>query len=189
MLLPTGVGEEIPVKIRAIGFGGAVIGWLPGERQYIVVGALPGKRWQCFAWDAAKDSLRAICPEGIADAYLMLSPDRQWLLGEGPDGGGYAYPVQGGEPRAVRGLSKHDTVVGWRNDNRSIFIVEHRDSNKTLPVSALDIVSGERKPWKELRPAQAVDEASKLRITPDGSAYVYNFRVKLTDLYVADGLQ
>ena len=189
MLLPTGAGEEIPIKISSIGFGGAVIGWLPGERQYIVAGALPNKRWQCFAWDGAKDSLRPVCPEGIADNFLMLSPDRQRLLGQGPDGGTYAYPVQGGEPIAVKGATTHDAVVGWRADNKSLFIVEHRDSNKTLPVSVLDIVSGERKPWKEIRPAQAVDEASKLRITPDGSAYAYNFRVKLTDLYVAEGLR
>ena len=88
-----------------------------------------------------------------------------------------------------RGVSAHDTVLGWRADNRSIFIAAHRDSNKTLPVSTLDIATGERKAWMEVRPMQPVDAVFNLRITPDGSAYAYNFRVKSSDLYTAAGLR
>jgi len=189
LLFPTGAGEEYAVKISKLGQGGVVLGWLPGDRLYLVTGALSGKRWQCFAWDAAHDTLREVCPEGIPDADLYLSPDRQWVLSRGPQGGWFAYSVAGGQPREVKGLSPHDAVIGWRADNRSIFIAVHRDSNKTLPVSTLDIVSGQRTPWMEIRPMQPVDEVFNLRIIPDGSAYAYNFRVKASDLYTAEGLR
>ena len=189
LLFPTGAGEEYPVKIPALGNGGVVYGWLPGDRQYLVGGALPGKRWQCFAWDAGRNTLREVCPEGIPDQMMYLSPDRQWVLSVGPQGRLFAYSVAGGDPREVRGISAHDAVLGWRADSRSIFIAAHRDSNKTLPVSTLDIVSGQRTAWMEIRPMQSVDEVFNLRITPDGSAYAYNFRVKSSDLYTADGLR
>jgi len=189
LLFPTGAGEEFPVKIPTMGNGGVVVGWLPGDRQYVVIGELIGKRWQCFAWDASRNTLREVCPEGIPDAILNLSPDRQWVLSRGPKGGWFAYPVAGGAPREVQGISAHDTVIGWRADNRSIYIAAHRDSNKTLPVSTLDIVTGQRTAWMEVRPMQSVDEVFNLRITPDGSAYAYNFRVKSSDLYTADGLR
>ena len=148
----------------------------------------PGKKLQCFAWDASTNRLRPICPEGIDDYLLLVSPDRQWVLGRAPDRQTYAYPLTAGQPTLVHGLSPHDEIVGWRADSRSLFITTHHDTNRTLPVAALDIASGKRTPVMEIRPARPVDEVFNLQITPDGQAYAYNFRVKVSDLYVATGL-
>jgi serine/threonine protein kinase len=186
-LFPTGAGEERLIAIGELAPAN-VVGWLPGDQQYLVEGMRPGKKLQCFAWDASTNRLRAICPEGIDDYLLLVSPDRQWVLGRAPDRQTYAYPVAGGKPQAVEGLSLHDEIVGWRADNRSVFITTHHDTNRTLPVAALDIASGKRTPVMEIRPARPVDEVFNLQITPDGQAYAYNFRVKVSDLYVATGL-
>jgi len=79
---------------------------------------------------------------------LRVGPDERW----------WSYPVDGGEPRAINGLTEHDTPIAWRADNRSIFVVMHHDENKMLRVSVLDIASGQKTLWKELRPSRPVDE-------------------------------
>jgi WD40 repeat protein len=187
-LFPTGAGEERPVAIPELDWG-VVVGWLPGDQKYLVAGARHGKKEACFAWDASSNSLRTVCPEGIPDSILPLSPDRQWVLSGGPDGQTYTYPVAGGTPRLVRGLSPHDEPIGWRADNRSLFLVTHHDTNRSLPVSVLDIESGNKTSMMEIRPTRPVDEVFNLQISPDGQAYAYSFRVKVSDLYVATGLQ
>jgi hypothetical protein len=125
----------------------------------------------------------------VADDGPALSPDRHQILDVGPDGRYWIYPVDGGAGRPVNGLSPHDRIVGWREDSRNIFISTHHDVNQSIPVSVLDPASGEKTPWKELRTARAVDSLSNLVITPDGRAWAANFRVKLSDLYVASGLK
>jgi WD40 repeat protein len=187
-LFPTGAGEERPVAPGEL-LGPAVFGWLPGDQQYLVQGIRPGRKIECFAWDASTNRLRPICPEGIPDQILLLSPDRQWVLSGGPDGQPIAYSVAGGKPQPVQGLSLHDQIVGWRADSRSLFITTHHDTNRTLPIAVLEIANGKRTPWMEIRPARPVDEVFNLGITPDGQSYAYNFRVKVSDLYVATGLQ
>jgi|SRR5579871_1148488 len=186
-LFPTGAGEEQTVAIRGLQWN-AVTGWL-GDQQYVVVGTRPGKKEECFVWNATNNSLRPVCPEGIPDDLGVLSPDRNWVLIGAGGGQAKAYPVAGGTPRVVPGLSPHDEIVGWRADSRSLFLTTHHDTQRTLPIDTLDLDSGKRTSWKELRPSRPVDEVSNPHITPDGEAYAYNFRVKVSDLYVATGLR
>jgi hypothetical protein len=88
----------------------------------------------------------------------------------------------------VNGLSPHDIPIGWRNDNRSIYIVTHHDESKNIPVSILDPESGKSAPWKDIHAGRPVEQILNLAITPDGDAYAYNYIVKTTELYVAEGL-
>ncbi len=80
-------------------------------------------------------------------------------------------------------------MIGWREDNRSLFVSTHHDENKTIPLSTLDIGTGRKTDWKEIRPARPVDQLRTFKITPDGRGYAYNFLVKMSDLYVASGVQ
>jgi hypothetical protein len=59
------------------------------------------------------------------------------------------------------------------------------------PVWIVDIATGKRSPWKEIRPSQPIDFRNDLHlhITPDGRAYAYNFSMEMSDLYVARGLR
>ena len=70
-----------------------------------------------------------------------------------------------------------------------MFVTTHHDVNKVVPVSVLDIGTGQTTPWKDITPGRPVDAVSNLQITPDGRAYAYNFLVKLSDLYIADGVK
>jgi serine/threonine protein kinase len=186
-LLPTGPGEATEISIPGLG-GPAVIGWLDGNQRYLVVGRKENG-FQCFAWDARSGNVQPICPEGTPDsiAYLV-SPDGKQVLGPKAEGGWVVYSTQG-QPREALGIESDEFPVNWRSDNRSAFVRPNRESTATIPLTVVDLVTGKRSPWKEIRPAQLVVEIHDLYITPDGRAYAYSFVLVQSDLYVARGLR
>jgi len=98
------------------------------------------------------------------------------------------YPVNGGPAQPVHGIDASETVIGWRADNRSVYVrpdVEHTDS---IPVNIVELASGKRSPWRTIHPMQPVIEIHDLHVTPDGRAYAYNYLTVQSDLYVAHGL-
>jgi len=188
VIVPTGPGETIEARIPQLEGGqGVVLGWLAGEQRYVVTGQLPKKKWQCFAWDAARGDLQPICPEGIPDGIILVAPDRKRVLSRGPAGGWFLYPVDGGAAVPVQGLEQGERVIGWRSDSE-LFLEPARDDAKTIPVTILNMATGKKTPWKEIRPSQPVLEVHGLHIAPNG-AYVYNVIVGSSDLYLATGLR
>ncbi|HEY6392709.1 MAG TPA: hypothetical protein VIX89_15625, partial [Bryobacteraceae bacterium] len=125
---------------------------------------------------------------GDGHAY-KLSPDGKQLLGPKANGGWIVYSVDGAAPRDALGIEPNEFPMGWRSDNRSAFVRPNRESTASIPVAVVDIVTGKRSAWKEIRPAQPVVEIHDLYITPDGAGYAYNFVLIQSDLYVAKGLQ
>jgi hypothetical protein len=186
-LLPTGPGEVTEVNAPGLR-SPAVLGWLDGDRRYLVVGR-KDKGFQCFAWDARSATVEALCPDGIPDtvAYLV-SPDGKQVLGPKISGGWIVYSVNS-PPRDALGIESGEFPVNWRSDNRSAFVRPNRESTASIPVTIVDLVTGKRSAWKEIRPAQPVVEIHDLYITPDGRSYAYNFVLIQSDLYVARGLQ
>jgi dipeptidyl aminopeptidase/acylaminoacyl peptidase len=181
-LMPTGPGEAVKARM--------VVGWLPGNRNYLTVEKSPGKGIRFDAWDAAADTRRPVSPDGMPDLdeFPLVSPDGHQFLATGPDGERHVYSIDGGGTKAVAGLTPHDSVVAW-HDGRSVYVTTHRDQNRTIPVSIVDIESGKRTPWKEIRPMVPVDEVGGLRITADGKAYAYNFTYLRSELFVAEGIK
>ncbi len=194
VLLPTGTGEEKEVAVPGLSNQkGVIVGWLPGEQNYLVMGALAGskkKGWQIFAWDAGKGTLRAVSPEGMSGEGLpRLSPDGKRYYHRGPDGGWHVYAISDGKQSEMQGLTAHDVPVGWRADSHSIYVQMHSDAHNMMRVAFLNIDTGERKLWKEIHPTRPVDEIESLCVTPDGRAYAYNYRQASSELYLVKGLK
>jgi len=189
-LTPTGAGEEVEILVPQLPDKfGLIMGWLPGERNYLIMGASPHHKVQYFAWDATHGSVRAVSPEAMPDNLPLISPDRREYLSQGPDRQWYAYPIQGGDPVRVPGLGEHDIPINWRSDGRSLYVITHMDQNKMFQVALLDVKTGQRSSWKEIRPMMPVDSVYNLRITPDGRAYAYNYSYTNSELFLADGLR
>jgi hypothetical protein len=187
ILMPTGPGEEVEIKVPGLENSlGVIVGWLSGEQHYLVGGQHHGKRWQYFDWDVRANSVRPLTPEGAEDTIPLISADRRQFLVPNPQREWCVYAVDGREPKVVNGLTPHDRPVGWRADGRSIYIMTHRDRNNMMPISALDIETGRRTPWKEISPSVPVDSIANPRITPDGRAYAYNYRYVRSELYLWD---
>jgi hypothetical protein len=188
VLSPTGPGEESEAKVPGLDVG-IVYGWLDGERRYLVFGRLPGKKWQCFVWDAGRGSVQPLCPEGVADAFsYYVPPDREQLLIPVLRGGWFVYPVDGGAAQEAHGIGPGEAVIGWRQDSWSVYVVPGGESTDSIPVSIVEIASGKRSAWKTIHPSQPVLEIHDLHVTPDGQSYAYNYVTAQSDLYVAHGL-
>lgn len=99
----------------------------------------------------------------------------------------------------LRGLSADGSliladVLGESGGNKgSIYM---RRTIGTAPVrlgdggfSVLDLDTGKRTPWREIKPTVPVAEVGNLRITPDGKAYAYNFTYVRSELFVAEGIK
>ena len=184
-------GEEITVDVTGLK-PAALFGWL-GDQRYIVTGRLPDKKYQCFAWDAKHANVKPFCPEGTPDRLdITASPDGNKVLNAGIDGNGwFVYPVNGGPAQEVKGIGQDEMPTGWRADNQSLYVRPRRAGDMSTPVWIVDIATGKRTLWKEIRPSQPIDFRYDLHlhITPDGRAYAYNFSLQLSDLYLAQGLR
>lgn len=189
-LMPTGPGESVPLSFPQMPYKmGVVAGWLPGQSDYIIGGPSSTKKWRLYLWNRMADSLRPVSPDDMKDALPMISPDGLRFAAESPSQGWLVCAVAAGDCLTIPGMSHHDLPIGWRQDNRSLYVVMHHDENRTFKISLLDVATGRRTEWKEIRPALMVDDVSNLKITPDGRAYAYNYSVSRSDLYLADGLR
>jgi len=119
---------------------------------------------------------------------MLVSPDGKLVLVRNWGLGTSVYPVDGGPPQPVKGIRPDDDVVGWRSDNRSVYVRPARDDQRSFPVSIVELASGKVTPWKVLKPAQPVLEVHDLHISPEG-AYAYTYVLANSDLYIARGVR
>jgi len=132
---------------------------------------------------------KPISPEAGALFAVYTSPDGKQVIGLGPDGKTYLFPVDGGEPRIVPGLEPDDRTAGFSGDGTSICV--HNLTGLPTVVSLVDITTGKRKVWKQIMPADAagVDNVGNLLFTPDMKSYVYSYGRALSDLYLVEGMK
>jgi Tol biopolymer transport system component len=186
LLLPTGPGEA-----RAITFPGLEVSWgnfFPDGDRLLIAATEQGRPLRLY--EAGRDGGRArpITPEGIAWG-AAVSPDGRRvvsaLAGEAPR----IFPVEGGEPRPVPGLTREDAVAGFGDDGRTIFVIA--GAGASARIDRLDLETGARTPLREIRP---VDRAGLIdlgffNVSADASAYVYSYRRVLSTLYLVEGLR
>ena len=184
--MPTGVGELKPLTQDSINHVG--VRWLPDGKRFVFCGNEPEHGLRLFVQSLTDSKPKAISPEGIG-ARFVLSPRGDVVAGMGADRKVYLYPIEGGEPRPVPGIGANEVPTGWSSDGRSLFVLRYGE----LParVTQVDVATGQRKPWKDLVPADAagIDTISGILMTPDAKAYVYSYVRTLSDLYLVEGLK
>jgi hypothetical protein len=114
---------------------------------------------------------------------------RSLAAATGPDGRHTMYPIDGGEPRPISGLSNRDRPVRFNADGRHLFVFS-RDKHGAQKLERFEVATGRRTPW----PFPAADMAGIVsfgpaEITADGDTALYYYHRVLDDLYVVSGLQ
>jgi hypothetical protein len=99
------------------------------------------------------------------------------------------YPVHGGQPRAVKGLSTSDAVVTWSADGRYLYTYTRGEG--PAGMYRVEIMSGKREFFKVTSPPDyaGVEDVTNLQIARDGRSYAYTCPTIVSDLYVVDGLR
>jgi dipeptidyl aminopeptidase/acylaminoacyl peptidase len=187
VLLPTGAGEPRPLPRIDLNY--QVASWFPDGQRILVSGNEPGRGTRLFVQDISGGKPRPITPEGIDIRFNVVSPDGKSIVARGPDRRIAIYPVEPGEPRVVSGFESEDVPLRWSADGSSIFV--YRPSESPLRVDEVDVKTGRRTLWKEIRPPDpsGVEQVGPVQIAPDEASYVYSYRRALDELYLATGLR
>jgi serine/threonine protein kinase/Tol biopolymer transport system component len=182
---PTGAGEPKIFAKEGLSVYGA--SWLPDGKSVVLTASEPGHGPRLYLRGFEGGKPRALTPEGyIGDG--VVAPDGKWMVVTGPDRRRYLYPISGGEPAAIPGLDREDSVDQRSVDGRSLYV--HRRGEVPVKIYRLDLATGQKQLWRTLMPADAAGVAGiSPGPTPSGDAYVYNYVRTLSDLYLVEGLK
>ncbi len=187
VLYPIGTGEPKAFPPSALRIGQA--SWLPDGRRVLFSANEPDHGVRLWVQGLEDAKPRAISPEGYRAFSKGISPDGKYVAVTGPDQRFYLYPIDGGEPVLVPGLTVGDIPDTWTDDGRSLLV--RRRGEVPAKIFMLDIRSGRRELWKELVPPDpaGITTVGPVWITPDRRWYAYSYIRSLADLYVVDGVK
>lgn len=183
-LLPTGAGEPraLPQAPMAV----VQARWLAGGRQILIAGVEPGQGSRLYLLDAGTGRTRPLTRPGTA--FGVPSPDGSRFAAWSA-GGVITSPIGREEPRPVPGVrSMAEGAVQWRADGRALYIGRLTEVSR-FRIDEVDLATGRRTRWKDLRSGSPDALIWTVMMTPDGQAYAYDTRVALATLYLVEGLR
>jgi eukaryotic-like serine/threonine-protein kinase len=187
LLLPTGAGtakQMDPGDIQQYWHGAS---WMPNGKQIVFSGNRPGHAVQCFAQDIDGGKPRPVTPEGVT--FCLISPDGKLIAGNGlAGGGGWLYPVEGGQARPIPGLQTGEGFA-WTSDPRWLYVYQWNQA--PAKVYRLNVLTGHRQFFREMAPPDVagLHGISNIHFSSDGRAYVYSYTRQLSELYLVKGLK
>jgi hypothetical protein len=163
--------------------------WFPDGRRIAVVGGEDARRVRLHVWDAHNTAPARPVSSAGDFGRPVVAVDGQWIAaarsGEPPA----LYPVNGGPLRPLQGAMADDEPLQWDPDGRTLFV--RRGVSIPARIERLDIATGKRSLWRQLRPAETAGlfGISSVIVTPDGKSYAYTFASSIGSLYLAEGLK
>jgi eukaryotic-like serine/threonine-protein kinase len=183
---PTGPGTPLSIKPESglLFLGGR---FFPDGKRILVVAHAEGKPPRLYTLDLPSGKPHAFTEEVLSG--WAISPDGAFVAGGTLDGKLALFPVSGGAPRIVPGLSSSVTVPRFTADGRSLYAYTRGEF--PLRVLEVDVQTGAQKVWKELLPSDlsGVTALTSFQVTPDGRSYAYAVQHHFSDLYVVEGLE
>ncbi len=185
-LLPLGPGQPRNVAVPGIEhFENGEARFLPDGKRIVISAVERGHGRRSFVQDLEGGAPKPLTPEGVT--AVLISPDGRFVAGRA-GGDVKIYPLDGGEPRTVPGLSGNFSPVEWGTDSASLYVYDEVE----LPaaVSRVNISTGKMEPVRKLMPRDpaGVVYISPIVMTPDASLFAYSSYRVLSVLYVVSGL-
>ena len=103
-----------------------------------------------YVQDLSGGPPRAVTDDGVTLAKIgrPVSPDGRRVVALGSDDVPALYPLEGGPPSPVPGLTANDVPVCWTPDGRELFVL--RAPGKRRASSGSRWPSGRTRPWHGL---------------------------------------
>jgi eukaryotic-like serine/threonine-protein kinase len=165
--------------------------WLPDGEHVAFLGSLRNEALRGYVQNVTDGKMRAFTEPGVTAGRfweLPVSPDGSRVAIVGRDGRAAIYPIAGGTPVDIPTLVPGEFPLSWTADGRALFVAG--PSNVPHRVFTIDLSTGRRSPWKELRPSQVAGiRLSQVSVTPDGRSFVHMYSRLLSNLYVAEGMR
>jgi eukaryotic-like serine/threonine-protein kinase len=183
-LLPTGTGVQR--TIGAPGMHYEHLEWFPDGQRILFEGNEPNRPVRTFVQDTNGRNRVPLTPEGIVASHV--SPDQKYatLVAHGRLS---LVPIRGGELNPIAKLEPGESVIQWSQDSRYLFLRKLRGP-ASITIDRLDVFSGGRAPWKELKTPDSVGvQIGQVVITPNGNSYAYSFQRDISTLFLAQGIR
>ena len=186
VIYPTGAGETQQLKRGEIE-NYVTAQWFRDGKSVLINGNEPGKGTRFYVQQIGGGAARPVTPEGTRDGWL--SSDGKLVLARGPEGKYSVYPIAGGEPRPVPGLTEADILAQWSADGRSVLV--YRRAEIPCRLERVDLASGHRTLFKEFAPADRTGLLSmrEIFVTDDLRSYAYTAYYQVSSLFVSEGRQ
>jgi len=132
---------------------------------------------------------RAFTPEGYYFYRGTVTPDSKSVVVRGPDRKMYLYPLEGGEPTGLAGLTAEHVPIRFAAGGRTLFVMTRGEIPTKL--YRYDVASGRKELWRELAPADraGLNTIARAVVTPDGQTYAYSYLRVLSYLQLVDGMR
>lgn len=187
VLLPTGAGQPRELPAEPLTYVGG--GFSPDGRKILLNAMRPGEAMRMYVQDVEGGGRPQAFGQGLAAVDLRMSADGRFIVLDSA-GRPLLQSLSGGAPRPIEGVSPDDQASGGWTDDGRLYALQLTGIH--MRVFRLDPATGRRELWKEIvgpTDATGVWPPDALRVTPDGSAYVYSFARRLSDLYLVEGLK
>jgi serine/threonine protein kinase len=187
-LLPTGAGSPrtLPRGEATKLFEGD---WID-SRRIVFSGWAKDRPLRIYVQDIEGGQPQPITPEGVSiPQNAAVTPDGKAVLGVS-ESGWALYPVEGGEPRPVRGLGFGEGPVGWSRSGGTVYVRKEQDGPR-VEIEALDLASGRRRHWKTLAvpDPSGVVRIHPIIVAPDEKSYCYTSERLLSTLHLVEGIK
>jgi len=188
MALPLHAGASHPLTADAIHH--AAGRWLPDGKRIVFVGAESGHRPRYYLQDSPQSPPRAISGEDIlfdrnADDIVLSSDGRQ-LAAAMQDQSVQVFPIDGGQPRLVPGVTGLTPVAFCRDES----LLVYHSGGMPAHITRVNLQTGKRSPWRDLDPPRTgLFGIQPIRVAPDCESYAYSAAYSPGIVFVVSGLK
>ena len=187
LMLPAGIGET--KTITAPNFRYRDAAWASDGRRLIVRASESDRPLRFWVQDIVGGSPHAVTPEGTDGLFVTVNHS-DYVCAHDMAGNVRLYPIDGGDPKSVAGLTDADEVIGGSPDAENLYVSPDA-SAVPQQIIKVNVVTGRREPFITISPFDAAGIVGLGRpyFSNDGKRYVYNQFRELSVLYVANALK
>jgi Tol biopolymer transport system component len=184
VVFPTGPGEAKTLPID--GIRPERFEWFPDNNRLLLIGSESNQPVRTYVLDRSGKKPTPITPPGVRAS--RVSPDAQSVVVISA-GTICIRSLATGEQTSL-GPIEGDSVISWSADGRSLFIRHNTSENRSTKVFRMDVHSGKKELWRELRPSDpGAYMFGNICLTPDTKSYAFSYQRDLETLYLVKGVK